>query len=126
MSIEVFRESVDYLWVLSRQIDRILDYANRVFDPAERLPEYAKLRRLAAAVRHLLRAARPLLKHVDQHVLDEYDETLARITARLAGGARARELGEAYRNVLDVFENIVYGLYLEGLLVRVSRLSVEG
>lgn len=126
MSIEVLRESVDYLWAVARQIDRVVEYANRVFDPEERLPEYAKLRRLAASVRHLLRMVRPLLRHADAKALEEYDRLLARYTSLLRNAADGRVLGEAYRTVLDIFENLVAGLYQEGLLVRVSRLAIEG
>ena len=106
MVYEVSKDSVDYTWVLTEQINRVASLATRY----HQLPVASRGSALVA-----LKGAVSVL----------LDLTLPVVKDRL-GGVRTRlERASRYDEVLELFVHIVSALQRSGLLVRKSRLEEE-
>ena len=121
MSFEVVRETVDYTWVVARQLDRVAEAASRL-DPSSTGSSFRiGLIRYAVALRELYVLVAPLAeKHgIKLDFGGSFDSTYKCL---LRGGCR---LASAWQLLDAIQARLIEALYLMGMLVRVSRLAVE-
>ncbi len=116
MSLTVARETADYLWVVSRMIDRCADLGARFWYPDGTAPR-EKLNAFIGCVWQLYYLVKPVAKRVK---LPDYGETLAKLmTAKEQRGM----LVAVWNDVNTVFAYLIEALDKEQLLVRVSGLT---
>ncbi len=112
MGIEVYRETIDYVSVLARQIDRVAELATKVFDGGAQRP---RLKAFLGALWVLFSMSSPLVRidGVD-------DEAFKDLLRKLDSGM----LMHVWLRLLDMFRKIVHALERRGLLVRKQEILV--
>lgn len=115
---EVIYQSADYLHVLSRQLDRVLELGTRVWDKGDGTAERFKLRAFVGAVWQLYHAARPLVR---RRLPSDGGFFLKAMALKEERGS----LLEVWEKTNEMLEAILEALHAEGLLVRRSVLRVE-
>ena len=116
MSFTVVRESVDYLWVISRQIDRCAELGTKFWQP-DQASARDRLKAFIGCVWQLYYLSMPVVK---RSKLPDYSETLAKL---LEAKEHRGMLVAVWNDVNKVFATIVKALDHEQLLVRVSGLG---
>ena len=116
MSFTVVRESVDYLSVLNRQIDRCADLGTR-FWKSEEGPARERLKAFVGCVWQLYYLARPVIKKTK---LPNYGVTLAKL---LEIKEQRGMLVAVWNDANEVLASIILALAKEDLLIRVSGLG---
>ncbi|MEB3861460.1 MAG: hypothetical protein GSR84_04480 [Desulfurococcales archaeon] len=107
MSIVEYKETIDYTWVISRQLDRVAD----AYSSIDYEVPGPGIRRMYMAVRGLW-----LLTQI--YLGDEAKKLLAEASAAISDGRNI----EALRKIEDVVGLILAKLDNMGLLVRYKRL----
>jgi len=120
MSLSVVKESVDYLMVLHRQLDRCAELGTRFWIVDPKMPARDRLKAFIGCVWQLYYLARPVVGK--KATIPEIRATLAKLFEK---GSEKGALAAAWNDANQVLEQIVKALYIEGLLVRLSAISIE-
>ncbi len=114
MSLVEYRETIDYVWVVSRQLDRVAEAASSIDVAAVKRGARLGLLRYAIALRQLYVLVKPVLRktRLPDH-LSELEEAIEKL---LRGDAR--ELARIWRRLDQIQMEIVAALNMEDLLVR--------
>ena len=114
MSAPLYRETTDYVWALTRQIDRVAEAASGIDVAGLRKGARQGLLRYAVALRQLYAMVYPVLRRVE--IPDHRRELEEAITALLRGDAR--ELAKVWRRLDQIQMELIRALYDEDLLIR--------
>ena len=113
-------ETTDYLWVLSRQLDRTAELATQYFNEASRKPTPYRAKAFIGSVLVLYAMALPVLEEegkVDARALRENYRELA----QLIGRDPARAVGRAF----DAWSELIRALHLSELLFRTGASPLQ-
>ena len=113
-------ETTDYLWVVSRQLDRVAELATQYFNDASRKPAPLRAKAFAGAVLVLHAMVIPVLeeeKSVDVRALKKNYQELA---ASLNG-----DPGSMVRRALESWSEVIRALHIAGLLYRTGAAPLQ-
>lgn len=124
MAFSIVRETIDYAWVVARQLDRVAEAATQI-DPSSRIgaPFKHGLLRYAVALLELYNLAQPVARRRVR--LPDYEKTLMSIIGELTGGRSSRPLVKIWLSLNEIHRELLRALDIEGLLVRRSEIGVE-
>ena len=114
MSAPLYRETTDYVWALTRQIDRVAEAASSIDVAGLRKGARQGLLRYAVALRQLYAMVYPVLRRVE--IPDHRRELEEAISILLRGDAR--ELAKVWRRLDQIQMELIRALYDEDLLIR--------
>jgi len=115
VSISVVKETVDYTWVVARQLDRVAEAASSINTDIKASMRKTLLR-YYYALRQLVTLVRPVLNLDCSDVLDK---VLAKLHDSNA------DLIEIYKVLDEIEAKVLEGLMRKHLLIRTSVLRVE-
>ncbi len=114
MSAPLYREAADYVWALTRQIDRVAEAASSIDVAGVKRGTRLGLLRYAVALRQLYAMVYPVLRRVE--IPDHGRELEEAISALLRGDAR--ELARVWRRLDKIQVELIRALYDRDLLIR--------
>ena len=114
MSAPLYRETTDYVWALTRQIDRVAEAASSIDVVGLRRGTRLGLLRYAVALRQLYAMVRPVLRKVE--IPDHQRELEEAIDKLLRGDAGG--LARIWRRLDQIQMELIRALYEEDLLIR--------
>ncbi|BES81241.1 hypothetical protein [Pyrodictium abyssi] len=123
MSLSVVKESMDYLMVLHRQLDRCAELGTRFWIVDPKMPARDRLKAFIGCIWQLYYLARPVVGK-KATIPESLGDSIAKLFEKLGGNEKGI-LAAAWNDANQALEQIVKALYLEGLLVRVSAISIE-
>ncbi len=114
MSTPLYRETTDYVWALTRQIDRVAEAASSIDAAGVKRSARLGLLRYAVALRQLYAMVRPVLRstEIPDH-MRELEETITEIMK-----AGPEKLAEIWRKLDQIQMELIQALHVEGLLIR--------
>ncbi len=113
-------ETTDYLWVLSRQLDRIAELATQYFNDASKKPAPYRAKAFIGSVLVAYAMALPVLEEegkIDTRALRENYRELA----MLLGSNPAQAVSKA----LDAWSELIRALHLSELLFRTGSSPLQ-
>lgn len=113
-------ETTDYLWVLSRQLDRVAELATQYFNDASKRPTPYRARALVGSVLVLYAMSIPVLEEeskIDTGALKANYKELA----KLLGKDPAQAVGKA----LEAWSELIRALHLSELLFRTGASPLQ-
>jgi len=113
-------DTTDYLWALTRQIDRVAELATAYFNDASRKPAPYRAKAFAGSVLVLYAMALPVLEEAGAVDVRALHANYAELATILNGDHRV-----AAAKALQAWEEILRALYLSRLLFRVGGSPME-
>ena len=114
MSAPLYRETTDYVWALTRQIDRVAEAASSIDAAGVKRGARLGLLRYAIALRQLYAMVRPVLRRTE--IPDHQRELEEAITEIMKAGPE--RLAEIWRKLDQIQMELIEALYHENLLIR--------
>lgn len=114
MAAPLYRETTDYVWALTRQIDRVAEAASSIDAAGVRRGARLGLLRYAIALRQLYAMVKPVLKKAV--IPDHQRELEEAITEIMKAGPEG--LAEIWRKLDQIQMELIQALHVEGLLIR--------
>ncbi len=108
-------ETTDYLYALTRQIDRVAEIATRYFDDASRKPAIHRAKALIGSVLVLYSMALPVVEEAGRVDTGALKSNLAELAGALAG-----DPSRYVKTALDAYSELIRALYLSRLLFRMG------
>ena len=105
-------DTTDYLWVLSRQLDRVAELATNYFNDASRKPAIFRAKAFIGAVIVVYALALPVLEEEGKVSVSELKENYKELMQALENPA-----GNVKR-ALEAWSELIRALQLSGLLYR--------
>ena len=113
-------ETTDYLWVLSRQLDRAAELATAYFNDASKRPASYRAKAFIGSVLVLYAMSIPVLEEEGKVGVEALKENYREL-AVLLGKNPAQAVGRA----LEAWSELIRALHLSRLLFRVSAAPVQ-
>jgi hypothetical protein len=113
LSAPLYRETTDYVWALTRQIDRVAEAANGIDAAGVKRGARLGLLRYATALRQLYVMVKPVLMRVE--IPDHMGEIREIMRGLLSGSIG---LLEAWRRLDRIQMELIRALQEEDLLIR--------
>ena len=113
-------ETTDYLWVLSRQLDRVAELATAYFNDASKKPAVVRAKAFVGSVLVIYAMALPVLEEegkVDTRALRENYRELAALLAKDPAVSVSR--------ALDAWSELIRALHLSELLFRTGATPLQ-
>jgi len=114
MGAPLYRETADYVWALTRQIDRVAEAASSIDAAGARRSARLGLLRYAVALRQLYAMVKPILRKTE--IPDHQRELEETITEIMRAGPE--RLAEIWRKLDQIQMELIQALHVEGLLIR--------
>jgi len=114
LSAPLYRETTDYVWALTRQIDRVAEAASSIDAAGVKRGARLGLLRYAIALRQLYAMVRPVLRRTE--IPDHQRELEEAITEIMKAGPE--RLAEIWRKLDQIQMELIEALYHENLLIR--------
>ena len=114
MGALLYRETTDYVWALTKQIDRMAEAASSIDAAGVKRGARLGLLRYAVALRQLYAMVKPVLQQTEipDHMA-ELEKTIGDIMS-----ANAERLAEIWRRLDRIQMEMIQTLHVEGLLIR--------
>ncbi len=113
-------ETTDYLWVLSRQMDRVAELATAYFNDASRKPAPYRAKAFIGAVLVLYTMALPVLEEEGKVTVNALKENYRELAVQLS-----RDPAQAVSRALEAWSELIRALHLTGLLFRVGASPLQ-
>jgi len=113
-------ETTDYLWALTRQIDRVAELATKYFDDSSRKPAFQRAKALVGSVLVLYSMALPVVEEAGAVDASALRANMAELVRALA-----RDPTRHVKTALDAYSELIRALYLSKLLFRVGAEPIQ-
>ena len=113
-------ETTDYLWVLSRQLDRAAELATQYFNDASKKPAPFRAKAFVGSVLVLYAMALPVLEEEGKVTVDSLRENYRELALQLG-----RDPAQAVSRALEAWSELIRALHMTGLLFRVGASPLQ-
>ena len=113
-------ETTDYLWVLSRQLDRVAELATQYFNDASKRPAPIRAKAFVGSVLVLYAMALPVLEEERRVRVDALHANYRELALMLA-----RDPATAVSRALDAWSELIRALHLSRLLFSVGAAPLQ-